>query len=55
MARDIDYQRLVQAVPKLVKTDWSYYFVAPEHYFDMPKVAVFRNWMIQICEEFEKP
>ena len=55
VARDIDYQRLVQAVPKLVKTDWSYYFVAPEHYFDMPKVAVFRNWMIQICEEFEKP
>ena len=55
VARDIDYGRLVAPVPRMVRTDWSYYFVAPEHFWDMPKVAAFRDWMIEICQEFEKP
>jgi len=54
-ARDIASVRLVRPVKRVVKTDWSYYFVAPEHYFDMPKVAVFRDWMVEIADSFEKP
>ena len=55
VARDITHGRLVQPVPRLVQTEWSYYFVAPEHFFDMPKVVAFREWMAEICDEFEKP
>lgn len=55
VARDIDHGRLVQPVSRLVKTDWSYHFVAPAHFFDMPKVAAFRDWMIDICGQFKPP
>jgi len=55
VARDISHGRLVQPLPRLVKTEWSYYFVAPEHYFDMPKVAAFRDWITGLCNAFEKP
>lgn len=55
VARDIASGRLVQPVPQLIKTDWSYYFVAPPHYYEMPKVSAFRKWMIELCEAFEKP
>lgn len=54
-ARDIAAGRLVRPFKRLVPTDWCYYFVAPEAYFDMPKVAIFRDWMIELCASFEKP
>ena len=52
-ARDIKARRLVRPIETVVKTDWSYYFVAPTHYFNMPKVAVFREWLQQQCSVFE--
>ena len=55
VARDIEAGRLVRPIPKVVKTEWSYYFVSPPHLFDMPKVVIFREWMEESCLMFEKP
>lgn len=55
VARDIKARRLVRPVKTVVKTDWSHYFVAPPSYFDLPKVAAFRDWLLDRCREFEPP
>jgi LysR family glycine cleavage system transcriptional activator len=55
VARDIAAGRLVRPIDTVVKTDWSYYFVAPPHYYDLPKVANFRDWLMGHCERFELP
>ena len=55
VARDIVAGRLVRPIPTVVKTDWSYYFVSPPHYFDIPKVVRFREWMEESCLMFDKP
>lgn len=55
VARDIEAGRLISPIDKVVKTDWSYYFVSPPHYFDLPKVVLFRQWMEESCQMFEKP
>lgn len=55
VARDIAAGRLVRPIDTVVQTDWSYYFVAPAHYFDLPKVAAFRDWIVGHCERFERP
>ena len=55
VARDIAAGRLVRPIETVVRTDWSYYFVAPPHYYDLPKVAAFRHWIIGHCERFERP
>jgi LysR family glycine cleavage system transcriptional activator len=53
VARDIGAGRLVRPVDEVVKTDWSAYFVAPPHYFNLPKVAVFREWLLGHFNQFE--
>ncbi len=55
VARDIRVRRLVRPVKTVVKSDWSHYFVAPPNYFDLPKVAAFRDWLLDRCREFESP
>ena len=55
VARDIAAGRLVRPIDTVVKTDWSYYFVAPAHYYELPKVAAFRDWILGHCERFELP
>ena len=55
VARDIGAGRLVRPLDTVVRTDWSYYFVAPPHYYDLPKVAAFRDWIMDHCERFERP
>lgn len=55
VARDIANGRLVRPIDTAVRTDWSYYFVAPEHFWDMPKVSLFRQWLHQQCARFEQP
>jgi LysR family glycine cleavage system transcriptional activator len=55
VARDLAAGRLVRPIPKVVRTDWSYFFVSPPHYFDIPKVVFFREWMEESCQMFEKP
>ncbi len=55
VARDIEAKRLVRPISTVVKTDWSHYFVAPPHYFDLPKVAAFRDWLLEQCRQFAQP
>ena len=55
VARDMKLGRLVSPVARRVRTDWSYFFVAPDHFWDMPKVAAFRDWMVGICQAFDTP
>lgn len=55
VARDLETGRLVRAIPTAVKTNWSYYFVSTPHYFDLPKVKVFREWLFDHAKRFEKP
>ncbi len=54
-AREIEARRLVRPIDTVVKADWSHYFVAPPHYFDLPKVVVFRDWLLEHCQSFEPP
>jgi len=55
VARDLDHGRLVRPIPKVVKTDWSYYFVSPKRYFDIPKLVIFREWLEKCCQMFDIP
>ncbi len=54
-ARELEARRLVRPIDTVVKADWSHYFVAPPHYFDLPKVAAFRNWLLDHCQRFLPP
>jgi LysR family glycine cleavage system transcriptional activator len=33
----------------------SYYFVAPPHHFELPKVIRFRDWLREVCSQFPPP
>jgi len=55
VVRDIEAGRLARPIDTVVKTDWSYYFVSPPHFFDLPKVQVFRQWLLDHCARFPTP
>lgn len=55
VARDIEAGRLVRPIDAVVKADWSIYFVAPPHYFDLPKVVAFREWLLDHFSQFALP
>jgi LysR family glycine cleavage system transcriptional activator len=55
VARDIEAGRLVRPIDAVVKADWSSYFVAPPHYFDLPKVVAFREWLLDHFSQFALP
>ncbi len=55
VARDIEAGRLVRPIDAVVKADWSTYFVAPPHYFNLPKVAAFREWLMDQFRNFALP
>ena len=54
-SREIEARRLVRPIDTVVKADWSHYFVAPPHYFDLPKVAALRDWLLDHSSRFEPP
>ena len=54
-SREIEARRLVRPIDTVVKADWSHYFVAPPHYFDLPKVVAFREWLLEHSSRFEPP
>ena len=54
-SREIEARRLIRPIDTVVKADWSHYFVAPPHYFDLPKVAAFRDWLLEHSRRFEPP
>ncbi len=55
VAAELASGRLVRCFPLEVKSDFAYYFVAPPHYFDMPKVSIFRAWLEECCQAFPTP
>ena len=55
VARDLETGRLVRPMPTAVKTNWSYYFVSPPHYFDLPKVTIWRDWLFEHAKTFAIP
>ncbi len=55
VVRDIEAGRLVRPIDTVVKTDWSYFFVSPPHFFNLPKVKIFRQWLQQHCASFPAP
>lgn len=54
-AAELASGRLVRCFPGVTKSDFAYYVVAPSHYFDMPKVAIFRAWLEECCRVFPTP
>jgi len=54
-SREIEARRLLRPIDTVVKTDWSHYFVAPPQFFDLPKVAAFRDWLVDHCRRFKPP
>jgi LysR family glycine cleavage system transcriptional activator len=55
VARDIEAGRLVRPIDAVVHSDWSTFFVAPPHYFNLPKVVAFREWLQDHFSRFELP
>ena len=55
VSRDLGAGRFVRATNTVIKAEWSHYFVAPPHYFDLPKVATFREWLMSHCAAFDSP
>jgi LysR family glycine cleavage system transcriptional activator len=55
VAGDLAAGRLVRPSDQSVRQAKSYYFVAPAHNFDLPKVIRFRDWLREVCSQFEPP
>jgi len=55
VAKDLAAGRLVRPLPLTVKSEFAYYFVSPPHYYDMPKVQQFRDWLEECCRVFPTP
>jgi LysR family glycine cleavage system transcriptional activator len=55
VAAELASGRLVRPSPLAARIGTAFYFVAPAQYINMPKVAVFRNWLTECCEAFPEP
>lgn len=55
VAGELAAGRLVRPSRQSVRQQLSYYFVAPAHHFELPKVIRFRDWLRQVCEQFPPP
>ncbi len=55
VAGDLASGRLVRPSGQSVRQLNSYYFVAPAHNFEVPKVIRFRNWLREVCSQFPPP
>lgn len=55
VAGELAAGRLVRPSLQSVRQQQSYYFVAPAHHFELPKVIRFRDWLRQVCEQFPPP
>jgi LysR family glycine cleavage system transcriptional activator len=55
VAGDLASGRLVRPSTQSVRQHNSYYFVAPPHNFDLPKVIRFRDWLHEVCSQFPPP
>jgi LysR family glycine cleavage system transcriptional activator len=55
VAGDLASGRLVRPSTQSVRQHNSYYFVAPAHHFELPKVIRFRDWLREVCNQFPPP
>lgn len=55
VAGDLAAGRLVRPSMQSVRQHNAYYFVAPEHNFELPKVLKFRDWLREVCSQFPPP
>ena len=55
VAGDLATGRLVRPSDQSVRQHNAYYFVAPPHHFELPKVLRFRDWLHAVCGEFPPP
>jgi len=54
-AQDIERGSLVLASRHVVPSRWSYWFVCPEAYAEMPKVQDLRRWLVAEAAAFKGP
>jgi LysR family transcriptional regulator, glycine cleavage system transcriptional activator len=54
-ASEVQAGRIVLASEHIVPHRFSYYFVCPQDYAGFPKVAAFREWLMQQGREFAPP
>lgn len=54
-ASELQAGRLKLASQKALPYRWSYYFVCPKQYLEMPKIALFRDWLRNVGSEFLRP
>jgi LysR family glycine cleavage system transcriptional activator len=54
-ADQIEQGHVVLAHPHALRFASSYYFVCPEPYLTLPKVAAFREWLLGVAEASPKP
>jgi Transcriptional regulator len=55
VAGDLAAGRLVRPSTQSVRQHNAYYFVAPPHNFELPKVIHFRDWLREVCKQFPPP
>jgi len=54
-AQDIERGNLALASRHVVPSRWSYWFVCPEPYAELPKVTALRDWLRQEAAAFAGP
>jgi LysR family glycine cleavage system transcriptional activator len=55
VAGDLAAGRLARPSDQSVRQKSAYYFVAPPHQFELPKVQHFRDWIMECCKQFAPP
>jgi len=55
VASDLASGRLELASERVIPHRFAYYFVCPEAYSTLPKLVVFRDWLVRAAGEFADP
>ncbi len=55
VAGDLAAGRLVRPSDQSVHQRAAYYYAAPPHHFELPKVQRFRDWLLECCSQFPPP
>lgn len=55
VANELRAGRVVLASDRVLPHRFAYYFVCPEVYVDLPKLAMFRKWLIEQARDFDLP
>ena len=55
VANELRAGRVVLASDRVLPHRFAYYFVCPEVYVDLPKLALFRKWLMEQARDFDLP